>query len=401
MHFEWHVAVEYLFFLASLAAIPIGIIYKMWWLLIAGIIFFFAYPILLEALVHLWALITHNEKTYANSLIQKKLQMASLPHPIVYHPDYNLSFCGLEKLHPFDSCKYRRVIDELSSGYNLINKDKLWKPKICSRAVIKTGSSNCHLFSLNYSMYTSKVIELPICFVPAVLLRHAVINPMLLMTQGTIDAAIMSLNFGFAFNIGGGFHHSSRYKSGGFCMFPDISMAIMHLRKYFGIQRSMIIDLDAHQGDGHERDFARDPDVFIVDYYNSHIYPGDFQARKSIKLDVHVGEDWKDNRYLSTMDSTIPKAIDEFKPQFILYNAGTDIATGDPLGHLGISDKGIIARDEKIFRYALTRKIPVLLVTSGGYQKKNAITIAESINNLYKVFNLASHVHTEKVIEQQ
>lgn len=27
--------------------------------------------------------------------------------PLVYHPGYNVRFWGLEKLHPFDSCKVR------------------------------------------------------------------------------------------------------------------------------------------------------------------------------------------------------------------------------------------------------------------------------------------------------
>ena len=40
----------------------------------------------------------------------------------------------------------------------------------------------------------------------------------------------------------------------------------------------MIIDLDAHQGNGHERDFINDKDVHIVDAYNPSIYPGDQYA---------------------------------------------------------------------------------------------------------------------------
>lgn len=29
--------------------------------------------------------------------------------PIVYHPQYNISFFGIENLHPFDSKKYKKV----------------------------------------------------------------------------------------------------------------------------------------------------------------------------------------------------------------------------------------------------------------------------------------------------
>ena len=63
---------------------------------------------------------------------------------------------------------------------------------------------------------------------------------------------------------------------------------------------------------------------------------------------------------------------------------------GDPLGNLNISDEGIIKRDELIFHYALNYKIPILMVLSGGYQKRNAPVIADSIQNLFNKFNLSN-----------
>lgn len=66
----------------------------------------------------------------------------------------------------------------------------------------------------------------------------------------------------------GGYHHASLNSSGGFCIYPDITVGIYQLRKYRGIKRVLIIDLDAHQGNGHERDFINDEDVFIIDAYN-------------------------------------------------------------------------------------------------------------------------------------
>lgn len=40
----------------------------------------------------------------------------------------------------------------------------------------------------------------------------------------------------------------------------------------------MIIDLDAHQGNGYERDLKGDEDVHIIDAYNPYIYPKDYYA---------------------------------------------------------------------------------------------------------------------------
>lgn len=390
MHTDIHVLFDYLFFLASIAAIPVGIHYGLWYVWVGGIIFFVFYPVLLEALVHIWACVTFSETSYRKRIQEKRLELASEKYdPFVYHPDYNLTFCGLEKKHPFDAIKYGRIVGDLDSKFNLVKLERIWKPKMITRALLKKICGNQHLFLLNYSIYSSKMIEMPICFLPACMMRNFVLNPLMLMTQGTLDAAIMSLDRGFSFNIGGGFHHSSRYKSGGFCVYPDITLAVAQLREYFGIEKSMIIDLDAHQGDGHERDFTGDENVHIVDCYNPNIYPGDYEARKAIKTDLHITARTTDSVFLKMLEQSVVPAIKRFSPQFILYNAGTDISEGDPLGGLNISDDAIIQRDEIIFRAALENNIPICMVTSGGYQKKNAPTIAESINNLYRKLNLA------------
>lgn len=66
----------------------------------------------------------------------------------------------------------------------------------------------------------------------------------------------------------------------------------------------------------------------------------------------------------------------------MVYNAGTDILDGDPLGLLSVSAQGIITRDEIVFKRARLNRIPIVMLTSGGYTKKTARIIANSIINL-------------------
>ena len=33
--------------------------------------------------------------------------------PVVYSPQYNISFFGLERLHPFDPCKFGKIVSNL------------------------------------------------------------------------------------------------------------------------------------------------------------------------------------------------------------------------------------------------------------------------------------------------
>ena len=48
------------------------------------------------------------------------------------------------------------------------------------------------------------------------------------------------------------------------------------------VQKVMIVDLDAHQGNGHERDFMHDENVYIMDVYNREIYPHDGFAKREL-----------------------------------------------------------------------------------------------------------------------
>jgi histone deacetylase 11 len=214
------------------------------------------------------------------------------------------------------------------------------------------------------------------------------LNPIFYATQGTIDAAVMAYEKGYSINLSGGYHHCHRKTGSGFCFMPDITLAITHVRKYLGVKRVMIIDLDAHQGNGHERDYIGDQETFIIDFYNPNIFPGDTYAKQAISVEFFVTHRVSDLEYCEKMEYLIEPSIVQFKPEFIVYNAGTDILEGDPLGNCSISAEGIQMRDQIVFDLAFKYQVPILMVLSGGYLKKNASVIAASVNNIYKKFGL-------------
>ncbi len=79
--------------------------------------------------------------------------------------------------------------------------------------------------------------------------------------------------------------------------------------------------------------------------------------------------------------------MQKFQPEFVIYNAGSDILVGDRLGGMNISAEGIAKRDDFIIGLCLKRKIPVVMLMSGGYQKINAEVIAHSIENLLRKYD--------------
>lgn len=224
----------------------------------------------------------------------------------------------------------------------------------------------------------------PVIFLPNFLVQRKVLRPLRTQTGGTIMAGKLAVERGWAINVGGGFHHCSSDRGGGFCAYADITLAIKFLfERVEGISRATIIDLDAHQGNGHERDFMGDKRVYIMDVYNRHIYPGDRFAKEAIRRKVELEWGTEDEEYLEKVERNVRRSLQEHLPDVVVYNAGTDILEGDRLGGLSISPAGIVKRDEVVFRVVRAHDIPILMVTSGGYQKRTARIIADSILNLH------------------
>uniref|UniRef100_A0A803LBC0 Histone deacetylase domain-containing protein n=1 Tax=Chenopodium quinoa TaxID=63459 RepID=A0A803LBC0_CHEQI len=280
--------------------------------------------------------------------------------PLIYSSDYNISFLGMEKLHPFDSSKWGRICQFLASE-GVLDKSCIIEPEEASKEDLLVVHPDKYLDSLQSSSTVAKI----------------------LVVGGSVLAAKLAKERGWAINVGGGFHHCSADEGGGFCAYADISLCIHFAFVRLNISRVMIIDLDAHQGNGHEVDFSNDKRVYILDMYNSEVYPLDLVSRRYINQNIEIPSGTITDVYLKKLDEALEVAKQKFDPELVVYNAGTDILDRDPLGCLKISPEGIIKRDEKVFAFAREKGIPILMLTSGGYMKSSARVIADSIINLF------------------
>ncbi|CAN7080405.1 unnamed protein product [Brassica oleracea var. botrytis] len=361
---------------------------------------------------------THPEALRRERILSSKLYF-NVPESkvsIIYSSAYDISFMGIEKLHPFDSTKWRRVCKFLVSD-GFLEEKSIVEPLEASNSDLLVVHSLNYLNSLKSSATVARITEVPpVAFFPNFLVQQKVLSPFRKQVGGTILAAKLAVERGWAINVGGGFHHCTAERGGGFCAFADISLCIHFAFLRLSISRVMIIDLDAHQGNGHETDLGDDSRVYILDMYNPEIYPYDYSARRFIDQKVEVMSGTSTDEYLRKLDKALEVAFRNFQPEMVVYNAGTDILDGDPLGllkasyTLQISPDGITSRDEKVFRVAREREVPVVMLTSGeklntsinqnacllsnvfitayinlcagGYMKSNARVIADSIENL-------------------
>jgi histone deacetylase 11 len=146
----------------------------------------------------------------------------------------------------------------------------------------------------------------------------------------------------------------------------------------------LIVDLDAHQGNGYESIFKDQSGIFIFDVYNRDIFPGDAEAAQYIDFAYPIRSGIIDAEYLNLLKQELPKAIKITRPDLIIYNAGTDVYENDPLGGMKISAAGIIKRDEIVFTCALEHKIPILMLLSGGYAAQSAEIVSRSLEHLFQ-----------------
>jgi histone deacetylase 11 len=299
--------------------------------------------------------------------------------PIIYSSGYNISVLGLEKLNPFDSKKYGKVYKTLiADGY--ITPQQICKPTKVSDQDLLLIHTPEYLKSLKRSGTIATIAEVPaLRFVPAFILRKGMIDPMRLATGGTILGVRLAMQYGWAINLSGGYHHAKANNGEGFCVFADVPIALSLIWKEKPGLKVLIVDLDAHQGNGNSTIVGNDSRVAILDMYNCDIYPKDTAAEHFVKYKIPLKRRTGTSEYLDSLKKWLPVAIKNENPGFIIYNAGTDVFNEDPLGALSVTEQGILERDSVVLNMAIERKIPVLMVLSGGYHKKSAAIIAKSI----------------------
>ena len=308
--------------------------------------------------------------------------------PIVYSKKYDVSFGWLldplvNKLHPFDGRRPSNIAQFLANKG--ISSHRFYKPRMVTDAELKSVHTQKYLDSLNNSRSIARIVEvLLLALVPNRFLQWAMLTPMKWATGGTIKATELLQNYNWSINLGGGFHHAKCNCGGGFCVFGDIQLAVKKFREQHPDAKIMIVDFDAHQGNGHESDFMHDDHVTIFDIYGGDNYPQDYPAREKIKYNYPIAFGTGDKQYLKLIKDNLPNAMQETKPDFVIYNAGTDILTGDRLGGMNVSIKGVVKRDQIVFEEALKNNAKILMLPSGGYTKNSAVAIAASIHNLLK-----------------
>jgi acetoin utilization deacetylase AcuC-like enzyme len=202
-----------------------------------------------------------------------------------------------------------------------------------------------------------------------------------IITQGTIDCALLAMQFGCALNVAGGTHHAYPDRGEGFCLLNDVGVAAYFLLETGRAKRILVIDLDVHQGNGTAVLFQQEERVFTFSMHGKDNYP---LKKEQSDLDIAFATGTTDELYLDTLYDTLPRLIEQHQPDFLFYVAGVDIVSTDRLGKLAVSREGCRQRDQFVFETAIGRGLPIAVSMGGGYSPRIA-DIVEAHCNTFRL----------------
>lgn len=293
-----------------------------------------------------------------------------LPFPLIYHDGYDLQFGQ----HVFPTQKYRlirkRLIEEFFAG-----PEDFLTPAPATREQLRLVHTEEWVRKLETGTLTyHDIVKLEVPY------SRKMVEAFFLAAGGTLLAAREALRRGIGFNIGGGFHHAFPDYGEGFCAINDIAVAVRVLQQEGAIRKALVIDCDVHHGNGTAAIFAGDADVFTISLHQYSNYPSE---KPPSTIDVHLNDGVGDVEYLERLKTSYGQAVVEFRPELVVYVAGSDPYLQDQLGGLSLTKEGMQARDLVVMDTALRNGAPVAVVLAGGYAERLDDTVALHANTAH------------------
>jgi acetoin utilization deacetylase AcuC-like enzyme len=184
-------------------------------------------------------------------------------------------------------------------------------------------------------------------------------------------------------NLAGGTHHAFHAHGEGYCVFNDLAICAKLATARYDIERTLVLDLDVHHGNGTAALLADQPRHFTLSIHGERNYP---YKKPPSDLDVALPDGADDDAMLDALRWHLGRVMFEHQPQLILYQAGVDALGSDTLGRLAMTHAGLAARDQLVFDTAHAWGVPILVFMGGGY----AAPITDSVEAHVHVFRCAA-----------
>ena len=174
-------------------------------------------------------------------------------------------------------------------------------------------------------------------------------------------------------------HHATPTRAMGFCLFNNVAVTAAALAARG--ERVLVVDYDAHHGNGTQDVFWTDDRVAYASFHQYPLYPGTGALREvgagagrgtTINLPLPAGA--TGDAYRAGVDEVLAPFAATFEPTWLLISAGFDAHRADPITDLGLS-----AGDYADLTTDLLQLVPPgrrLVLLEGGYDLEALATSA-------------------------
>jgi acetoin utilization deacetylase AcuC-like enzyme len=137
-------------------------------------------------------------------------------------------------------------------------------------------------------------------------------------------------------------HHATPTRAMGFCLVNNVSVAAAALADRG--ERVLVVDYDAHHGNGTQDAFYADPRVTYVSIHEYPLYPGTGSLHETgqgpadgTTVNIPVPSGATGDVFRRAFDDIIAPLAEVWRPTWLLVSAGFDAHRADPITGLGLS----------------------------------------------------------------
>lgn len=267
--------------------------------------------------------------------------------------------------HPFPMEKFRLSKNMLLEG-GILQPEEIVPVRAADPHVLRRAHDSAYLDKIYRGQLDRKEqIQLGFPITPQLYTRSAT------EVEATRLACEAALQEGLAVVLAGGTHHAFREHGEGYCVFNDIAIAIRSIQIQKPGIRVMVVDTDAHQGNGTNSLLDNDPHIFTYSIHVGRNYPS---RKVNGSMDVETVRYVEGDMYLKQLFTTLAAAMDVFSPDLVIWIAGADNHRNDRFGQMMLTVKDLQRRDDVILRAMVKNRIPVVVLYGGGYNREPEYT---------------------------
>jgi acetoin utilization deacetylase AcuC-like enzyme len=180
-------------------------------------------------------------------------------------------------------------------------------------------------------------------------------------------------------------HHASMDKFGGYCIFNNAAIACRYLQAMGLAKKILIVDIDAHAGNGTMRIFYEDPTVLNLSIHRDphDFYPHDgfiHQIGKGkgrgYNINMEVPEGSGDEEYMMILENIVGPVLRDYAPDYVMCLVGFDAHYTDNQSDLQLTSDGYYEFVRKLKKMAGGR---LCVVLEGGYNSAENVNLAHTI----------------------